>query len=80
MFTIHQKVRKKVKYYLLRWVATYAIYKYFKLITNEKLNEAYYQRDHLWTGSRVFKELYKIMFISKEDVEVMVSKTSTLAS
>ena len=39
-------------------------------IDEEKLYQAYYQSDRLWTGGKAIKELHKIM----------VSQTSSLAS
>ena len=37
-------------------------------MTNEKLNQAYYQRHHLRTGSRLIKELHKIILKPKNDI------------
>ena len=37
-------------------LTTYAIYKYLKQMTNEKLNKVYYQPDHIWTGNKAIKE------------------------
>ena len=34
---------------------------------DQKLNEAYYQPDHFWTGSKEIKELHKITSISKKE-------------
>ena len=52
-------------------IATYALYKYLKQMTDEeKLHQAYYQADRLWTGNKAIKELHKIM----------VSQTSNLTS
>ena len=45
----------------------------------EKLHQAYYQADRLWTGNGAVKELHKITSVSKKD-QIMVSQTSTLAS
>ena len=41
-------------------LATYALYKCLKYITDEKLNEVYYQPDNFWTVSNAVKELNKI--------------------
>ena len=35
----------------------------------EKLYQAYYQPDHLWTGNNVIKELYKITSTPKKDIK-----------
>ena len=43
-------------------------YKHLKYMTYGKLNQAYYQFDHLWTGSKTIKELHKITSITKKDV------------
>ena len=32
-------------------------------MTKRKLNETYYNPDHLWTGSKAIKELHKITSI-----------------
>ena len=45
----------------------------------EKLYQAYYEPDRLWTGGKAIKELHKIMSMSKKRYQIMVSKTSTLA-
>ena len=44
----------------------------------EKLYQAYYEPDRLWTGGKAIKEL-KIMSMSKKRYQIMVSKTCTLA-
>ena len=41
---------------------------------NKKLNEAYYQPDHLWTGGKAIRELHKIMCLPKKDVKPWVAK------
>ena len=46
----------------------------------EKLYQAYYQADRLWTGNKAIKELHKITSMSKKRHQIMVSQTSTLAS
>ena len=35
----------------------------------EKIYQAYYQPDRLWTGNKTIKELYKITFMSKKDIK-----------
>ena len=50
-------------------IATYAVYKYLKNLTDEeKLYQAYYQPDPLWTGGKAIKELYKITSMSRKDI------------
>ena len=39
------------------------------MTANEKLYQAYYQPDHLWTCNKAIKELHKIMFMSKKDIK-----------
>ena len=48
----------------------------------EKLYQAYYQTDRLWTGNKAIKELHKIKSMSKKKKrhQIMVSKTTTLES
>ena len=46
----------------------------------EKLYQTYYQPDHLWTGGKAIKELHKIKSMSRTKYQIMVSKTSPLAS
>ena len=41
---------------------------------DQKLNEANYQPDHFWTGSKKIKELHKITSISKKDVRSWLAK------
>ena len=36
------------------------------MIDEEKLYQAYYQVDRLWTGNRAIKELHKITSMSKK--------------
>ena len=45
-------------------------------MTDEKLNEAYYQPDHLWTGGKVIRELHKITSIPKNDFKPWLAKQS----
>ena len=40
-------------------LATCALYKYFEQMTDEKLNEVYYQPDHLWTGGKQLESCIK---------------------
>ena len=47
-------------------------------MTNKKLNEAYYQPDHLWTGGKAIRELHKITSIPKKDVEPWLAKQALL--
>ena len=47
----------------------------------EKLYQAYYQTDRLWTGNKAIKELHKIKSMSKKKRhQIMVSKATTLES
>ena len=46
----------------------------------EKLHQAYYEADRLWTGNKAVKELHKITSMSKKRHQIMVSQASTLAS
>ena len=39
----------------------------------EKIYQAYYQADRLWTGRKAIKELQKIMSMSKKRHQIMVS-------
>ena len=56
-------------------IATYAVYKYLKKLTDEeKLYQAYYQPDRLWTGGKAVKELYKIMSMSRKDIRSWLAK------
>ena len=48
-------------------------------MTDEELNEVYYQSDHLRTGTKTMESCIKSRLYSKS-CQVMVSKTSTLAS
>ena len=44
----------------------------------EKLYQAYYQPDRLWTGGKAIKELHKItsMSISNQRYQIMVSQAA----
>ena len=43
-------------------------------MAHEKLNEAYYQPDHLWTGGKEIRELHKITSTPKKDVKPWLAK------
>ena len=56
-------------------IATYALYKYLKKLTDEeKLYQAYYQPDRLWTGGKAIKELHKITSMSRKDIKSWLAK------
>ena len=40
----------------------------------EKLYEAYYELDHLWTGGKAIKELHKGMSIPRKDIKSWLAK------
>ena len=40
----------------------------------EKIYQAYYQPDHLWTGRKAMKELHKIKSMSKKDIKSWLAK------
>ena len=40
----------------------------------EKIYQAYYQPDRLWTGNKTIKELYKITFMSKKDIKSQLAR------
>ena len=40
----------------------------------EKLYQAYYQPDHLWTGGKAVKELHKIKSMSRKDIKSWLAK------
>ena len=44
------------------------------MIDEEKLYEAYYDPDRLWTGGKAIKELHKIMSMSKKDIKLWLAK------
>ena len=46
----------------------------------EKLYQAYYEPDRLWTGGKAIKELHKITSMPKKRYQIMVSQASPLAS
>ena len=43
-------------------------------IDEEKLYQAYYQSDCLWTGGKAIKELHKITSMSKKDIKSWLAK------
>ena len=43
-------------------------------IDQEKLYQAYYDPDQLWTGGKAIKELHKITSISKKDIKPWLPK------
>ena len=45
----------------------------------EKLYEAYYQPDCLWTGGKAIEELHKITSMSRKDIRSRLAGTSNLA-
>ena len=55
-------------------LATYPLYKYLKKMKGERLHEAYYQGDRLWTNCRMIKELHKIIFTPKKYVKSLLAK------
>ena len=40
----------------------------------EKLYQAYYEPDRLWTGGKTIKELHKITSMSKKDIKSWLAK------
>ena len=40
----------------------------------ERIYQAYYQPDHLWTGGKAIKELHKIMSMLKKDIKSFLAK------
>ena len=46
-------------------------YKCFKKITDEKLNEACFQPNHLWTGCKAIRELHKITFNEQHQFDLL---------
>ena len=40
----------------------------------EKLYQAYYQLDRLWTGGKAIKGLYKVTSTSKTDIKSILTK------
>ena len=45
-----------------------------KMTDEEKLYQAYYQPDRLWTGNKAIKELHKITSMSKKDIKSWLAK------
>ena len=43
-------------------------------IDQEKLYQAYYESDRLWTGGKAIKELYKITSMLKRDIKSWLTK------
>ena len=43
-------------------------------IDEEKLYQAYYEPDRLWTGGKAIKELHKITSMSKKDIKSWLAK------
>ena len=43
-------------------------------MAGKKLNESYYQPDHLWIGGKGIRELHKITFIPKADIKRWLAK------
>ena len=43
-------------------------------MTDENLNDAHYQPDHLWTGGKKIREVHKITSIPKKDVKPWLAK------
>ena len=44
------------------------------MIDEEKLYQAYYEPDRLWTDSKAIKELHKITSMSKSDIKSWLAK------
>ena len=44
------------------------------MVGEEKLYQAYYQPDSLWTGGRAIKELHKITSMQKKDIKSWLAK------
>ena len=44
------------------------------MIDKEKLYQAYYEPDRLWTGNKAIRELHKITSISKKDIKSCLAK------
>ena len=40
----------------------------------EKLYQAYYHPDRLWTGNRAIKELHNLTFMLKKDIKTWLAK------
>ena len=43
-------------------------------MTDEKLNEIYYQPYHLWTGGKAIRQLHKITSIPKKNIKPWLAK------
>ena len=43
-------------------------------MTDEKIDKVYYQPDHLWTGVKAVRELYKITSVPKKDFKPWLAK------
>ena len=43
-------------------------------IDEDKLYQAYYEPDRLWTGGKAIKELHKITPMSKKDIKLWLVK------
>ena len=56
-------------------IATYALYKCLKYMADEeKLYQAYYEPDRLWTGNKAIKELHEVTSIPKKDIKSWLAK------
>ena len=44
------------------------------MTVEEKLYQAYYEPDRLWTGGKAIKELHKITSMSKKDIKSWLAK------
>ena len=44
------------------------------MIDKEKLYQAFYQSDRLWTGGKAIKELHKIASMSRKDIKSWLAK------
>ena len=67
-----------VNYYLLQWAQALQHMLFIntlnKMTDEEKLYQAYYQPDRLWTGNKAIKELHKITSMSKKDIKSWLAK------
>ena len=73
----YQKVRKMVIYYLLQRAQAYQHMLFARTLTEwqtKKLNEAYYQTDHLQNGRKAIRELHKITSIPKKFIRPWLTK------
>ena len=56
-------------------IATYTLYKHLKQMTDEeKLSQAYYQPDRLWTSNKAIKLLHKITSMPKKYIKSWLAK------